>query len=510
MNAAYSLPDRLDVYADESLAGYIMRCAEIYGFKRPELLFARLGQTRRSVQAFAGLDPASPDGQAVACLLHLEAEFRRMSSWHPDPSSFTLCGHRIHVDLMNSSSRQVCPRCLENARYHRAEWLLSALPVCTVHRVRMIDRCPQCSEPLIWRGRGVHLCSSPACDFDLRCSRAEELTSEQAAAASGLFQLLKGESHPGGMSFEGALRATLVLGRIRLSLPGWGSGRVARFLAERRAELPELLATGWTSFNPWPAAFQSYLEDLLRSSVGGQTRGGLNRAFGPLMAAIRKTMKAGWGRPLVAAMTDLAMSRTEVAVKRHVALRHSTERHDMRQYMSLSEAAQLLGVSTDTMTRTAARLGLHAGGNPDPGQQRALLAEEVRRLARAQVENADAMTALDAAAMLAVSPPTFHALVRLSLVQEIPSNERVKAKLRFRRSDLEALLATFERASVDTPRLAMPGTQHRALGRGGTRDGFGIVGIADAVLSGRLKPVAVWITAPGLQRYLFPRTIRLD
>jgi len=45
---------------------------------------------------------------------------------------------------------QICPECLrtDTEPYLRAEWRLSFMTICRVHRVSLIDRCPKCQAPI--------------------------------------------------------------------------------------------------------------------------------------------------------------------------------------------------------------------------------------------------------------------------------------------------------------------------------------------------------------------------
>ncbi|WP_237215273.1 TniQ family protein [Falsiroseomonas oryziterrae] len=502
MTGSYSLPDRLEPHPDESLPGLAMRYARLYGFTVVEDIVAPLRARRRYVPSWACVDPASEEGAAFGRLLNLDAERHRgMSNWHPARGTTAVMGVAMSTDATDLWTRQVCPCCLRDSAHHRAAWLVAAIPVCPVHGVRLLRSCPDCGGRLGWRGTAVHRCSDWQCDLDLREVDPQPIDPRDMAGAAGLLAMLGGAAHPSGMAFDDALRAAVTIGALRLGLPRWN--RLAGLVERERERLPEILSRGWETLVPWPGAWWTHLEELLAGAVHRPARRGLQRAFGPL-ADILMDADEGWARALLAEMVDFAALRHDAEVRADVVRRYGTGRVEGERPLSLNEAARMLGVSVDTVTRTAARVGLDAAPIA-PGAQRRLRAADVRRLAGAQASADDAITSQQAADILGVSFPTLNRLVGAGLVREIASSDRVKAKLRFRRSDVSALLGAFEQAAEGAPELDSPGPEHRVPGRGGTKDGYGIIRLARSVLSGELKPVAIWTTGSGLEQFLFPR-----
>ena len=64
---------------------------------------------------------------------------------------------------------QFCPHCLASdpSPYFRKRWRLALVATCTQHGNQLVDRCPQCNDPIMpHRTREIFRCH--ACNFDLR------------------------------------------------------------------------------------------------------------------------------------------------------------------------------------------------------------------------------------------------------------------------------------------------------------------------------------------------------
>ncbi len=50
---------------------------------------------------------------------------------------------------------QCCPRCLAESPYYRRTWRLAFATICVVHRVPLLDRCPECGEAIAFHRREI-------------------------------------------------------------------------------------------------------------------------------------------------------------------------------------------------------------------------------------------------------------------------------------------------------------------------------------------------------------------
>lgn len=56
----------------------------------------------------------------------------------------------IPLSCLHGRSRQLCPLCLGNAPWSRLEWEVKSNRACPVHRVGLVNDCPNCNRPLHW------------------------------------------------------------------------------------------------------------------------------------------------------------------------------------------------------------------------------------------------------------------------------------------------------------------------------------------------------------------------
>ena len=96
-----------------------------------------------------------------------------------------------------------CPYCLREEEYFRKEWRLTFSTACIKHRVFLLDKCPECGEPLTiqkWRTDKFHF-HCWKCGFEFRNAEAEEVPKESKGieVIGMLYEILK----KGYFEFEG-------------------------------------------------------------------------------------------------------------------------------------------------------------------------------------------------------------------------------------------------------------------------------------------------------------------
>lgn len=496
----YVLPDRLDAFGDESFNGLAMRYAAIYRFDDARDIFFRLKLGKNYLETYACLNPDAEEGDAVRRLMHIPEEaFRLMSGWHPDHMSVRVHGHAMSVDLAGFSVRQSCPACLREQPYHRAIWLIAALPVCAKHGTPLLRACPQCGEPLRWLGRGVERCNSPACGIDLREAHQETLPDGNLVGGRALASLFNGGHHTSGLGFADALHASLLLGAARDGRPV--RGRPARLITNRPDDLPRLLTQGWRVLDPWPEAFRGFLAEQLQADSNH------------VSAGVRDSM--GWlGKLLTSAKTYpwLAVLRRETAkylateptfvVKPSVLRSWGCDAIRDSVPLSLSEAAKIVGLTITKLRQAAERLGVDLGPVTSKTSPRKVPAELVRQILDTR-KGGTAITATDAGRILGLPARSVMQLAQAGFLTEIPMSKRVSIQRCLQRDEVEALLARFEAKVGRLPSVPAPSPNHMKFGVGKKKDGYGVVFLMRAVFGDEMRPVAVWSGQTGLGRYLF-------
>lgn len=177
------LPSLDEAYPDESLLGFALRMAARNGLKGLAGIAQVLGC--KSVR-----DAGSTLAPVLARLFGASPtrlEFlAQQSRWTGDGRVVTFMGQLLSKPWMLRAHRpQVCPLCLSDSGYVRADWDLQMLTRCRTHGNRLVDLCPNCRDPLSWARPTIMHCG---CGCRLTTvSRAHE---EPCAAATTLAALV--------------------------------------------------------------------------------------------------------------------------------------------------------------------------------------------------------------------------------------------------------------------------------------------------------------------------------
>jgi len=84
----------------------------------------------------------------------------------PSGKEVPLLPSRIAFEqLRPAPSGQFCPRCLEESAYHRVAWMPIAVSVCLQHRCLLLDRCPDCWQPVMVQNVAEAYCNHCGCDL---------------------------------------------------------------------------------------------------------------------------------------------------------------------------------------------------------------------------------------------------------------------------------------------------------------------------------------------------------
>jgi hypothetical protein len=158
---------RIEPSTGESPYGYLLRVAEVYQYhsRRWLLDLAKLEKTddlhRREYAA------------AIAECLRL-----RDDEWSYLSYQVTGGSDRFHQRLfrgqvvaaghLNVKSPRICPVCVKDAMFCRAEWDIGLISACPLHGCLLVNTCWKCHQRLRWSRKGVgrykceaDLCSSP-------------------------------------------------------------------------------------------------------------------------------------------------------------------------------------------------------------------------------------------------------------------------------------------------------------------------------------------------------------
>jgi len=156
------LPRTDEAYPDESVRGYALRMAEVNRVRG-------LAGTARLLGCESIVRGGVAHANAIAQLYG--ASPSRLVALAPEPVRRDGCLHFWFLGcefskswLLRLQRPQVCPRCLAEHGYARADWDILFMTHCRLHGTPLLDQCPSCKEMLNWRRVTLRRCS---CGRDL-------------------------------------------------------------------------------------------------------------------------------------------------------------------------------------------------------------------------------------------------------------------------------------------------------------------------------------------------------
>jgi len=161
--------------ATEVALGYLLRLSEANGYPcgtwlplvvLPDTM--KVSKASFDTKKFAALTGLSTDQSERMCF---------QSNVRPRKITNFL-GHDLAVRDLLFSRPKVCPGCLAESTACEAFWDLTLVTACPRHRIRLLDTCESCSEPLKWNRSKTWQCP---CGADLRNQGCREPVSEELA-----------------------------------------------------------------------------------------------------------------------------------------------------------------------------------------------------------------------------------------------------------------------------------------------------------------------------------------
>jgi hypothetical protein len=149
------LPVETSPASNENGAAFLLRCAQRNGMSLKAML------NWVGISSLQSISPAAVPALALATqasqswlLTYLpmwrRRERARCQVWHGRSWSVPLALRGLHS--------QVCPACLREGLPCQVKWEMTGAFGCLNHRRALIDRCPQCSKPLLWTRPAAEVC----------------------------------------------------------------------------------------------------------------------------------------------------------------------------------------------------------------------------------------------------------------------------------------------------------------------------------------------------------------
>lgn len=163
-----SFPLRDTVRLGESGQGYVLRMASENGLRGLPFVKSGLGRSR-----FHTLDAddaariskwfGAPEGELAEALGHISRDAAK--------NGFSYAGQEIGRSyFLNRGRPRVCPLCISQHGFCRAEWDFVLVVACPRHACLLSDRCPVCDKAVDWNRPSLTACQ---CYSDLRSWKAQ-------------------------------------------------------------------------------------------------------------------------------------------------------------------------------------------------------------------------------------------------------------------------------------------------------------------------------------------------
>ena len=491
------LPNGLEPFRDESLAGFVMRMAANHGFTSPLEFLKPTGEVSHNLGKVALLGAGPRNLDRYLCVSPDELEWLSPGTG----AEHRVMGHPLHRDLVSVSGRKFCPLCLDDEPYHRVLWDLTLVTVCPMHAVRLQSHCHACGHALDWRVGPLTHCPSAACAADLRTAPTIRLPESEMAGMRAMSRLIKtgrcDEFGPeiGKLPVNEQIYLMFRLGLLAMDrrlMP-----RPANFVKGNLEAVHRVLHEGWLICSQWPAAFNDLLDRRRLRSQGRKGHYGVRKSFGDLYGCLEQRNEP-FTKLLSAAFLDYILGCPEVMTRAPAVQRARSEAQLENRFITLVEAQELLGVGYKTVREVAERCGLYIVPPTGSGVPAVLRADLVHAL---HLELSQLLTKKDVQAALGTSKRNVDHLLKAGLLvgKVAPEDPRM---VRIRGESVRTLIDRLE-GKVVPATGSKPTVTIAAIAWRVCVPRMQIPDLVSAILDGKLVPSRLSPRARGLRRLLF-------
>ncbi|WP_145151771.1 TniQ family protein [Paenibacillus xylanexedens] len=253
-------------YGNESLRGYIHRCAQLNGYMETVWLYKSMywmihNKTINLHFPTETMDwelPRQMLGQEEGVLRNMILGFRMSPNYARLEDKV-----KIHLKQFGSSALRpkICPVCISEEPYHRIEWEMSLVVSCPKHGCLLIDECQACGKPLNVLKIDLHRCQ---CGF--RYEKSKLLCKDGALSSYLVRRLLN--------PMENNLQSNVFLDALSFEQMYYlllFSVRWVKSEGKMHSDTSQRIYTGnqyengekaFESFQNWPNNFYSLIDDF--------------------------------------------------------------------------------------------------------------------------------------------------------------------------------------------------------------------------------------------------------
>jgi hypothetical protein len=481
-----NLPRIVKPFPDETIRGVLTRLAEKNGFPTPSMAADALGITFH--QMGTAIDVVAKACEAPpASLAWSTPVLQGRAAVH-------LAGQTLRATHVSTQLRRWCLACLAERPSHRFCWDVSAVSTCPTHRIRLLDRCPNCLNHLRWRNPSMTVCET--CSLDLTKVDAEPAPETELSADSytlGRLGVLpvKALRFADDVDLGDALTYLDRLGRI--SMGGYHAS--APSADELGVSTSGLIARGIDIVSHWPNALHASLDRLVEQSRPKihADNYGCNWSYGWAYNWAVKLPDNRFARAIRAEITKHAA--TSFSIKRGPSLL-DFETHQPR-LQTVRDAALEVGMFHITMRRLCVALGFI----PKRGRSGVQFALTPEQVAEMKAAIAGSMNMCEVADRLGFSVTTAVNLIKAKVLKPwvLAGRGGLNAHI-FRMEDVEGFYSAL-RGAAPTELTARPGTKPFAAACQAA--GIDAQEACKLVFAGKFAPVSVLAGKKGLEGLLF-------
>ncbi|MGC7405386.1 TniQ family protein [Pandoraea pneumonica] len=239
---------------DESMTGYLLRLAEGNGFGSLLDLDLLVSKTDRG------------DARTTLASLLIEPRLQALRGPVTHFRNLRIADSGgVDAQYWNGRRPRYCPVCLAQVPYWRAQWDLTLMVACPTHRVLLCDACPGCHRALSWKRRRVLECD---CAQPLAVVRPEPASEALVSVGAYLSAALNPENVAASAYLQSDLRALSLTDLLALCAQFGAYFSPQGPKPTKMARLDEVAVAACVANGAgqvlldWPRGFHSLLRDI--------------------------------------------------------------------------------------------------------------------------------------------------------------------------------------------------------------------------------------------------------
>lgn len=277
----------------ESLAGFLIRCAEKSHLNSPKAIY-RFVTGKAAYQLHERHIPLL----SVMCQCSSEDidQLFGFCYWRSGARHWKIGNSFLSKSyFVTYTTPKYCPACLQESAYWRAQWDLRFYLACSTHQLELITGCPQCKKTLRWNRATLLNCT---CGFRFHEARTRPATPETAFIASLIDEELGSnapvrhwtqipvsvEAKLSGLSLDSLFKLLWLFGCILPAMQP--ASRTTSTTAPPALAIQRALEV----LTEWPASFGKAVQRCLDRPISPSSASRLDKLFGPLQRYLYREM----------------------------------------------------------------------------------------------------------------------------------------------------------------------------------------------------------------------------